>query len=85
MSKLSYKNIYKPAPRWFRLTRLIVSWVVNLIILIMLALGYDEDGVILALTKVIQSAVADLFESLLAEIEKTPVEIIEETNHVQSI
>ena len=77
MTTLSYKNIYKPAPRWFRILRLLVSWTVNLIIVILLVLGYDSEGTVLALIKVIESAIGNLFESLLAEIEKTPVEIIE--------
>ncbi|RUP42149.1 MAG: hypothetical protein EKK63_02305 [Acinetobacter sp.] len=74
--KLNYKNVYKPAPRWFRLTRIIVSWIVNLAMLLMISLDYG-DTKIMIIVKVIQSAIADLFQSLLAEVETTPVEIIE--------
>jgi|LakMenEpi03Aug12_release.lakeMendotaPanAssembly.Ray.scaffolds.fasta_scaffold2791740_2 hypothetical protein len=73
---LSYKNVYKPAPRWFRLLRIIISWIVNLVLLIMISLDYG-DTKIMIIVKVIQSAIADLFQSLLAEVERTPVEIIE--------
>jgi len=74
--KLSYKNVYKPAPRWFRLLRIIISWIVNLVLLIMVALDYG-DTKIMIIVKVIQSAIGDLFQSLLAEVETIPVEIIE--------
>jgi uncharacterized protein YaaR (DUF327 family) len=42
----------------------------------MISLDYG-DTKIMIIVKVIQSAIADLFQSLLAEVERTPVEIIE--------
>lgn len=61
------RNSYKkPAPRWFRLTKKIVSLTLNTVILVLLALGYSSESVLMLLIKIGESYLGNLFDTILS-------------------
>ncbi len=63
---LSPKNVSLPSPKWFRITKKVVSWVSNITIAICL-LYLPEDSKTLLIIKLLQSGVMELMDMLMAE------------------
>lgn len=62
-------NIRKPAPKWFRILNRIWSPTENTIIVILLALGYSNESLVMLLIKVGSSYGRTLLEAILVESE----------------
>lgn len=77
MTNLSIKNYKKPPPRWFRLTKKVLSLTLNTVITALLILGYTNDSLVLLFIKLGESYVMNLLDTLLSNgeiyAEETPV------------
>lgn len=65
---LSIKNYKLPSPKWFRVTKKIISWATN-IILTILVMYIPEESKTLVISKIAQSSIMELFDILMAESE----------------
>lgn len=65
---LSVKNYKLPSPRWFRVTKKIISWATN-ITLAVLVMYIPEESKTLIVAKLIQSSLMELLDILIAESE----------------
>ena len=66
MAKMTLDGYKKPAPRWFRLTKKILSLTLNTVITALLILGYTNDSLILLFIKLGESYLMNLFDTLLS-------------------
>lgn len=62
-------NIRKPAPKWFRILNRIWSPTENTVIVVLLALGYTNESLVMLLIKVGSSYGRTLLEAVLVESE----------------
>jgi len=62
------KNFKLPSPRWFRITKKIISWATNLTIGC-LVIYIPEESKTLIIAKLIQSSITELLDSFMAELE----------------
>lgn len=63
---LSVKNVNKPAPKWFRKLKSASGYLVDGAIVMMLALGHQDNSFIMLLLRVGYSRVMSALESILA-------------------
>lgn len=63
---ISFKNFSLPSPKWFRITKKILSWSTTLILAICM-IYISEDSKTLLVLKLIQSSTMEFLDSLLAE------------------
>ncbi len=63
---ISTKNVHLPSPKWFRITKKVVSWATTFTMAI-LVLYIPEDSKTLLIIKLIQSGVMELMDVLMAE------------------
>jgi len=63
---LKASNINKPAPRWFRLTKKILSLTINTVISLLLIMGYTSESVTLLVIKLAESYLMNLLDTLLS-------------------
>lgn len=66
MAKINRTSYKKPAPRWFRLTKKILSLTLNTVITGLLILGYTNDSLILLFIKLGESYLMNLLDTLLS-------------------
>lgn len=59
-------NINKPAPRWFRITKKILSNLINLTMGVLLLLGYGDSSLVLLIIKLGQSFLMDTLDTFLS-------------------
>jgi hypothetical protein len=64
--KISKDGYKKPAPRWFRLTKKVLSLTLNTVITALLILGYTNDSLILLFIKLGESYLMNLFDTILS-------------------
>lgn len=66
MATLSTNNISVLSPKWFRITKKVISWVSTLTISILM-LYIPEDSKTLLIIKLCQSGAMELLDMLMAE------------------
>jgi hypothetical protein len=76
---MSLKNVRTPAPAWFRKTKRAVSILVNGLIVILLALGYSDNSMVMLILKIGISTAMTALESVLADADVVEEETPEET------
>ena len=62
------KNMKSPSPKWFRVTKKIVSWTTN-VTLAILVVYIPEDAKAMIIAKIAQSSLMELFDLILAEVQ----------------
>lgn len=67
MTKVSITNVALPAPKWFKRLSKAVSILSNTAVVIMLALGYAEDSLIMLIARVGISGLMGTIEALLTD------------------
>ena len=67
MTKVSITNVGLPAPKWFKRLSKAVSILSNTAVVIMLALGYAEDSLIMLIARVGISGFMSFIEALLTD------------------
>lgn len=67
MTKVSITNVALPAPKWFKRLSKAVSILSNTAVIIMLALGYAEDSLIMLMARVGISGFMSFIEALLTD------------------
>lgn len=67
MTKVSIKNINSTPPKWFKRLNKSVSILSNTAVVIMLALGYAEDSLIMLIARVGISGLMGTIEALLTD------------------
>ena len=67
MTKVSITNVALPAPKWFKRLSKAVSILSNTAVVIMLALGYAEDSLIMLVARVGISGFMSFIEALLTD------------------
>jgi len=63
IKKDSYK---RPAPRWFRLTKKISALTINTVMLVLLAMGYSSESMIMLIIKLGESYLMNLLDTILS-------------------
>jgi len=66
------KNISKPAPKWFRKTQRVVGIAQDTIIVIMLAMGYSEQSLLMLIIRIGVSNLLKMVEAILKEDDGEP-------------
>lgn len=66
-TRVSITNVGLPAPRWFKRLSKAVSILSNTAVVIMLALGYAEDSLIMLIVRVGISGLMSFIEALLVD------------------
>jgi hypothetical protein len=66
-TSMSLKNVRTPAPKWFMKTKKATSILVNGVIIILLALGYTENSLVMLLLKVGISTAMSALEAVIAD------------------
>lgn len=56
----------KPAPRWFRITKKLLSNTINFTMALLLLLGYTDSSLLMLVIKLSQSFVMDQLETLMS-------------------
>jgi hypothetical protein len=69
---ISFKNFSLPSPRWFRLTKKILSWSTTLTLAICM-IYIPEDSKTLLVLKLVQSSTMEFLDSLLADEQPNPL------------
>ena len=65
--KLSTKNIKSPAPKWFRRLKKSITLLADTAAVILLAMGFTENTLIMLLVRVGVSGILESAEALLAD------------------
>ncbi len=68
-AKVSITNVGLPAPKWFKRLSKAVSILSNTAVVIMLALGYAEDSLVMLIARVGISGFMSFIEALLTDSE----------------
>jgi len=67
MSKLSLKNINKPAPLWYRKLRKVVSLLSNTAVVLLLSMGYSDNSTTILVCRVGISGLMDTIDVFLSD------------------
>lgn len=69
MGNVSIKNISKPTPRWFLKVKKAVSLSTNTAIVFLLALGYEDNSLIMLCVKLGISTAVQVIEVFLTDVD----------------